>query len=221
MGILDSLNGDQDRQRLQLLADQYKAIGDQLLTEQNPVMRPLLETQQKQIEAKIAAQAGAKPLLWNKERKKEFRKALQECYGDYGKLKVFVGGELGENLPNIVGDQNMTVACYELIEWGCAKRRIDELFAAFVSENPRHPLASSGSAPSIAPSGESVGGSGVLRRLERERLEKELAMLIKQYEAVSERLNATQSLMTRVLPEQQLEELGVKIAAIEQRLQEL
>jgi tetratricopeptide (TPR) repeat protein len=69
MGILDSLNGDQDRQRLQLLEEQYKAIGQQLLTEQNPVMRPLLEMQQEQIEAKIreieaktGAQTGAKPL---------------------------------------------------------------------------------------------------------------------------------------------------------------
>jgi tetratricopeptide (TPR) repeat protein len=62
MGILDSLNGDQDRQRLQLLADQYKAIGDQLLTEQNPVMRPILETQQKQIAAQIQA-IEAKPAV--------------------------------------------------------------------------------------------------------------------------------------------------------------
>jgi tetratricopeptide (TPR) repeat protein len=62
MGILDSLNGDQDRQRLQLLADQYKAIGDQLLTEQNPLMRPLLETQQKQIAAQIR-EIEAKPAL--------------------------------------------------------------------------------------------------------------------------------------------------------------
>jgi len=53
MGILDALNGDQDRQRLELLAQQYRAIGQQLLTEQNPVMRPLLETQQEQIAAQI------------------------------------------------------------------------------------------------------------------------------------------------------------------------
>ena len=65
MGILDSLNGGQDRQRLQLLADQYKAIGDQLLTEQNPVMRPLLETQQKQIAAQIRELEAALPVEVN------------------------------------------------------------------------------------------------------------------------------------------------------------
>jgi hypothetical protein len=128
---------------------------------------------------------------------------------------------LGESLPTIVGDQNITVACFELVEWGCAKGRIDELFAAFVAENPRHSLASSGSAPLIAPSGEPMGGSSVLKRLERQRLEKELAMVVKQYEAVSERLSTEQNPMTIPKQEQQLEELGVKIAAIEQRLQEL
>jgi hypothetical protein len=45
--------------------------------------------------------------------------------------------------------------------------------------------------------------------------------VIKQYEAVSERLSTEQNPMMRPLLEQQLEELGVKIAAIEQRLQEL
>ncbi len=62
MSILDSLSGDQDRQRLQLLAEQYKAIADRLLTEQNPVMRPILETQQKQIAAQIR-EIEAKPAV--------------------------------------------------------------------------------------------------------------------------------------------------------------
>ena len=158
---------------------------------------------------------------WDKDRKKALRQALETVYGDYSKLKVFVTSELGESLPTIVGDQNMTVACFELVEWGCAKGPIDELFAAFVAENPRHPLAASVSGSSIAPSGESVGGSSVLQRLERQRLEKELAMVVKQYEAVSERLSTEQNPMMRPLLEQQLEELGVKIAAIEQRLKEL
>lgn len=58
---------------------------------------------------------------WNKDRKKAFRQALQEVYQTYSNLKVFVAGELGESLPNIVGDQTMMVACFELVEWGCAK----------------------------------------------------------------------------------------------------
>ena len=158
---------------------------------------------------------------WDKDRKKALRQALETVYGDYSKLKVFVTSELGESLPMIVGDQNITVACFELVEWGCAKGRIDELFAAFVAENPRHSLAASVSGSSIASSGEPVDGSSVLQRLERQRLEKELAMAIKQYEAVSERLSTEQNPMMRPLLEQQLEELGVKIAAIEQKLKEL
>jgi hypothetical protein len=158
---------------------------------------------------------------WDKDRKKALRQALETVYGDYSMLKVFVTSELGESLPTIVGDQNITVACFELVEWGCAKGQIDELFAAFVAENPRHSLVASVSGSSIASSGEPVGGSSVLKRLERQRLEKELAMVIKQYEAVSERLSTEQNPMTIPKQEQQLEELGVKIAAIEQKLKEL
>jgi len=158
---------------------------------------------------------------WNKDRKKALRQALETVYGEYSKLKVFVTSELGESLPTIVGDQNMTVACFELVEWGCAKGRIDELFAAFVAENPGHPLAVSGSAPLIAASGESVGGSGVWRRLERERLEKQFAMLTKQYQAVSDRLLTEQNPTVVPQLEQQLEEIAAKMMAIEDRLKEL
>ncbi|MGD1901888.1 MAG: tetratricopeptide repeat protein [Geitlerinemataceae cyanobacterium] len=66
MGLADSLKEKQLRQRLALLVQQYEAVSQQLLTEQNPVMRPLLETQQEQIgsqidevEAQIAASSPA------------------------------------------------------------------------------------------------------------------------------------------------------------------
>ncbi len=152
---------------------------------------------------------------WNKERKKEFRKALQGCYGDYSELKVFVGGELGENLPNIVGDQNMTVACFELVEWGCAKGRIDELFAAFVSENPRHSLAASvGSSSATATRSPSVPNSPTLKALDDDINQQKLQLLTQQYQAVSQQLLTETNAMMRPVLEAQRDQIAKQIRAL-------
>ncbi|MEM6501878.1 MAG: AAA family ATPase [Cyanobacteria bacterium P01_C01_bin.89] len=70
MSILDSLNEDQNQQQLQLLIQQYQAIGQQLLTEQNPVMRPLLKKQQEQIAAQIKEIEARQKTVTEKEKPK-------------------------------------------------------------------------------------------------------------------------------------------------------
>ncbi|MEM6501877.1 MAG: trypsin-like peptidase domain-containing protein [Cyanobacteria bacterium P01_C01_bin.89] len=157
---------------------------------------------------------------WNKDRKKEFRKALQEVYPNYEELQVFVTSELGENLPNITGNRNLKIACFELVEWGCARGRVDELFAAFVADNPRHPLAG-GTASTADSSSSNVGASSVVQRLERERLDKKLAMLTKQYQSVADQLNTELNPVTRPILEQQLGQVATQIAEVEEKLKGL
>jgi len=85
----------------------------------------------------------SKAMNWSALRKKEFRKALQTCYRGYGDLSIFVMDNLEENLAGITGDQGMATVCFELIEWACARGKIEALFTAFCDENPHHPFASS------------------------------------------------------------------------------
>ncbi|MGD1901889.1 MAG: trypsin-like peptidase domain-containing protein [Geitlerinemataceae cyanobacterium] len=151
-------------------------------------------------------------MAWDKDRKKAFRLALQERYRNYDGLKIFVS-ELGENLPNIVGDRTMVTACFEVVEWAQARGCLSELFEAFASENPNHPLVGGAAAASAKPAKPAT--SGTLAALQREAREQELDMLKRQYKAVSGRLLMETNPMVIPQLEQQRDEIAAKIAEID------
>jgi hypothetical protein len=79
--------------------------------------------------------------MWDSATKKQFRQALIEVYRNYRLLEIFVMDELGERLTEITHEQSLKVVAFDVIEWAESQRRLDELFAAFCRENPRHMLA--------------------------------------------------------------------------------
>ncbi|MGD1936058.1 MAG: nucleotidyltransferase domain-containing protein [Cyanophyceae cyanobacterium] len=73
---------------------------------------------------------------WNRAGKKEFRLELVDTYKTYKFLLIFVAEELGESLPKLTGDTTVEGAAFDLINWAESEHRLDELFTAFLSENP-------------------------------------------------------------------------------------
>ncbi|MEM6502348.1 MAG: SUMF1/EgtB/PvdO family nonheme iron enzyme [Cyanobacteria bacterium P01_C01_bin.89] len=80
-------------------------------------------------------------MAWTRKDKKEFRKALQGVYRDYGRLKIFVAEEMGWQLEDIVASgQPMITVGFELLEWAEGQHALQELYEAFREENPNHPF---------------------------------------------------------------------------------
>ncbi len=80
-------------------------------------------------------------MAWTRKDKKQFRRALQGVYRDYGRLKIFVAEELGWQLESIVASsQTLDIVGFELLEWAEAKGALQELYEAFQEENPNHPF---------------------------------------------------------------------------------
>ncbi|MEM9246797.1 MAG: effector-associated domain EAD1-containing protein, partial [Cyanobacteria bacterium P01_F01_bin.153] len=80
-------------------------------------------------------------MAWTRKNKKEFRKALQGVYRDYGRLKIFVAEEMGWQLENIVAsNQTLDTVSFEVIAWAEGNSALQELYEAFREENPNHPF---------------------------------------------------------------------------------
>ena len=80
---------------------------------------------------------------WDSQRKKQFRRALQDVYRSYGALSLFVAEEVGENLQAIAGQGALPEVAFALVDWADAKGRIQALYDAFCRENFNHPFAGS------------------------------------------------------------------------------
>jgi hypothetical protein len=89
--------------------------------------------------------------MWDSATKKQFRLALIDVYRDYSLLEIFVADELGERLKEITHEQSLKVVAFKLLEWAESQKRLDELFAAFCRENPRHVLALQPPSSSLSP----------------------------------------------------------------------
>ncbi|MEM6503408.1 MAG: AAA-like domain-containing protein [Cyanobacteria bacterium P01_C01_bin.89] len=99
-------------------------------------------------------------MTWTSDRKKQFRQALQDVYRSYGALSLFVAEEVGENLEAIAGAGNLTGAAFELIDWAESKGRLEELYAAFCSENPKHGFAAQSGGGNAPGNSAAMGQSG-------------------------------------------------------------
>lgn len=76
-------------------------------------------------------------MAWTNKEKKQLRLALLDVYRGYAKLKIFVADELGERLEAIAPENaDLTAIAYDLIDWAESKGRLDDLYEAFLEENP-------------------------------------------------------------------------------------
>lgn len=82
---------------------------------------------------------------WNDNTKRRaFREALQNVYSSILELKMFIDEELREELSKalipVVGEANLQSAAYNLVAQAKAACGLDEVYAAFKSQNPSHPV---------------------------------------------------------------------------------
>ena len=77
-------------------------------------------------------------IKWDNTKRKTFRLALQEVYPSKKELEIFAYEELNQNITEIASDENLKVMTSDLINWACAKEKINELFQVFCEENPEH-----------------------------------------------------------------------------------
>jgi len=79
---------------------------------------------------------------WNdSEKRKAFRLALQGVYRSPGELAIFVDEELNEHLDSLVEGGTHEQVVHQLIQWARSSqegRSLDQLYAAFKRNNPRH-----------------------------------------------------------------------------------
>ena len=109
---------------------------------------------------------------WTNKGKKKLRLALLDAYRGYAPLKIFVADELGIRLETIAPENaGLETVAFDLVDWADSKGKLDDLYEAFVEENPGKAIEVSGggdrpessSARTISQehsgSGDNVGGS--------------------------------------------------------------
>ncbi|MEM6503227.1 MAG: NB-ARC domain-containing protein, partial [Cyanobacteria bacterium P01_C01_bin.89] len=75
---------------------------------------------------------------WTAKDKKEFRKALQDCYRDYDALEIFAAEECELRLSEVVDNCSLQKAAFELIQRAEAQGELEDLFEAFRQENLKY-----------------------------------------------------------------------------------
>ena len=96
---------------------------------------------------------------WTHKDKKKLRLALLDAYRGYAPLKIFVADGLGIRLETIAAENaGLETVAFNLIDWAESKGSLDDLYEAFVEENPGKTLDVSGGGDRSGASG-AQGGS--------------------------------------------------------------
>ncbi|MEM6503378.1 MAG: effector-associated domain EAD1-containing protein [Cyanobacteria bacterium P01_C01_bin.89] len=84
-------------------------------------------------------------MAWTSKDKKKLRWALLDAYRGYAPLKIFVADKLGIRLEAITSESaGLETVAFDLVDWAESKGKLDDLYEAFVEENPGKAIDVSG-----------------------------------------------------------------------------
>jgi hypothetical protein len=149
----------------------------------------------------------------------QLQQALLEAFTG-ATLRQMVRVELDQNLEAIAGGENLGVVVFNLIEWAQRTGNLTRLFQGALNAAPGNAV--------LQTFVRTLGGTqpaeptrSHLAQLKRQTLEERLAVLSKQYTAVSNQRNTTLNAADEVKLQGQLAQLAEEIRAVEAELQAL